>query len=111
MLFSFHIFMFFLYIFLFVLFFVFFFLLFFYVFFFFFKQKTEYVLLISDWISDVCASDLTGRARNAFCGIPLHKKPMEQPSLAAFGSADVPVDGGADAVEGLAASAYNRENL
>src|SRR3546814_9763885 len=59
MLFSFHIFMFFLYIFLFVLFFVFFFLLFFYVFFFFVKQKTEYVMLISDWSSDVCSSDLT----------------------------------------------------
>src|SRR3546814_6637066 len=28
------------------------------VFFFFFKQKTAYVMLISDWSSDVCSSDL-----------------------------------------------------
>src|SRR3546814_8210242 len=28
------------------------------VFFFFFKQKTAYELLISDWSSDVCSSDL-----------------------------------------------------
>src|SRR3546814_20545393 len=30
------------------------------VFFFFFKQKTAYEMLISDWSSDVCSSDLTG---------------------------------------------------
>src|SRR3546814_2517185 len=29
-----------------------------FVFFFFFKQKTEYVMRISDWSSDVCSSDL-----------------------------------------------------
>src|SRR3546814_5907538 len=29
-----------------------------YVFFFFFKQKTAYEMRISDWISDVCSSDL-----------------------------------------------------
>src|SRR3546814_3977133 len=29
-----------------------------YVVFFFFKQKTAYEMLISDWISDVCSSDL-----------------------------------------------------
>src|SRR3546814_12973267 len=35
------------------------------VFFFFFKQKTAYVLRISDWGSDVCSSDLVHRrARN-----------------------------------------------
>src|SRR3546814_11759943 len=28
--------------------------------FFFFKQKTAYEMRISDWISDVCSSDLTG---------------------------------------------------
>src|SRR3546814_11257871 len=28
---------------------------------FFFKQKTEYEMRISDWSSDVCSSDLTGR--------------------------------------------------
>src|SRR3546814_2992200 len=30
-------------------------------FFFFFKQKTAYELRISDWISDLCSSDLTAR--------------------------------------------------
>src|SRR3546814_3618745 len=29
--------------------------------FFFFKQKTAYEMRISDWISDVCSSDLVGR--------------------------------------------------
>src|SRR3546814_4658554 len=32
-------------------------------FFFFFKQKTAYEMRISDWSSDVCSSDLGGRAR------------------------------------------------
>src|SRR3546814_1646166 len=31
-------------------------------FFFFFKQKTAYEMRISDWSSDVCSSDLEGRA-------------------------------------------------
>src|SRR3546814_7887611 len=31
--------------------------------FFFFKQKTAYEMRISDWSSDVCSSDLCGRAR------------------------------------------------
>src|SRR3546814_8844018 len=31
--------------------------------FFFFKQKTAYEMRISDWSSDVCSSDLVGRAR------------------------------------------------
>src|SRR3546814_7273044 len=30
-------------------------------FFFFFKQKTAYEMRISDWSSDVCSSDLSGR--------------------------------------------------
>src|SRR3546814_11243723 len=30
---------------------------------FFFKQKTAYVMRISDWSSDVCSSDLSPRAR------------------------------------------------
>src|SRR3546814_6205864 len=33
--------------------------------FFFFKQKTAYELLISDWISDVCSSDLDDPAEGA----------------------------------------------
>src|SRR3546814_11392253 len=36
--------------------------------FFFFKQKTAYEMRISDWSSDVCSSDLIGRA--AACRIP-----------------------------------------
>src|SRR3546814_4393729 len=31
--------------------------------FFFFKQKTAYEMRISDWSSDVCSSDLSGRGR------------------------------------------------
>src|SRR3546814_17839572 len=31
-------------------------------FFFFFKQKTAYEMRISDWSSDVCSSDLTGKS-------------------------------------------------
>src|SRR3546814_15978641 len=34
-------------------------------FFFFFKQKTAYEMRISDWISDVCSSDLFERAGHA----------------------------------------------
>src|SRR3546814_6562883 len=34
-------------------------------FFFFFKQKTAYELLISDWSSDVCSSDLKKPSANA----------------------------------------------
>src|SRR3546814_9597951 len=33
--------------------------------FFFFKQKTAYEMRISDWSSDVCSSDLTGRKLGA----------------------------------------------
>src|SRR3546814_9206976 len=36
--------------------------------FFFFKQKTAYEMRISDWSSDVCSSDLLGRAAHA--GVP-----------------------------------------
>src|SRR3546814_1863936 len=32
---------------------------------FFFKQKTAYVMRISDWSSDVCSSDLVGARRDA----------------------------------------------
>src|SRR3546814_6255833 len=39
--------------------------------FFFFKQKTAYELRISDWSSDVCSSDLTGRPHErALCRLP-----------------------------------------
>src|SRR3546814_1703476 len=34
--------------------------------FFFFKQKTAYEMRISDWSSDVCSSDLSGRGGNAW---------------------------------------------
>ena len=31
--------------------------------FFFFKQKTAYEIVVSDWSSDVCSSDLEGKGR------------------------------------------------
>src|SRR3546814_8588555 len=34
-------------------------------FFFFFKQKTAYEMRISDWSSDVCSSDLSGKSITA----------------------------------------------
>src|SRR3546814_18317331 len=37
--------------------------------FFFFKQKTAYEMRISDWISDVCSSDLVCGAPNARAGL------------------------------------------
>src|SRR3546814_8525129 len=37
---------------------------------FFFKQKTAYEMLISDWSSDVCSSDLTGRFEAVSKGKP-----------------------------------------
>src|SRR3546814_7063136 len=37
--------------------------------FFFFKQKTAYEMRISDWSSDVCSSDLSGKCRSSTnCG-------------------------------------------
>src|SRR3546814_10972498 len=36
--------------------------------FFFFKQKTAYEMRISDWSSDVCSSDLSGRTEAAHAG-------------------------------------------
>src|SRR3546814_1273683 len=39
--------------------------LFLFLFFFFFKQKTAYEMRISDWSSDVCSSDLSGRKLHA----------------------------------------------
>src|SRR3546814_3548773 len=47
-----------------------------FVWFFFFKQKTAYEMLISDWSSDVCSSDLVG------------KNLMVQSNQAVFGTAD-----------------------
>src|SRR3546814_12695821 len=37
---------------------------------FFFKQKTAYEMRISDWSSDVCSSDLRGRAASRRCRKP-----------------------------------------
>src|SRR3546814_5937124 len=36
---------------------------------FFFKHKTAYEMRISDWSSDVCSSDLTGRASGGANGV------------------------------------------
>ena len=41
-------------------FFFFFYFFFFFFFFFFFKQKTAYEIVVRDWSSDVCSSDLDG---------------------------------------------------
>src|SRR3546814_9775901 len=40
------------------------------VFFFFFKQMTAYEMLISDWSSDVCSSDLMASGRLAMPAFP-----------------------------------------
>src|SRR3546814_10500678 len=46
-----------------------------YVVFFFFKQKTAYEMLISDWSSDVCSSDLLAHAgRKASTWSPLTRE-------------------------------------
>src|SRR3546814_7568711 len=42
----------------------------FHFYFFFFKQKTAYEMRISDWSSDVCSSDLTGRTSAYVMGVP-----------------------------------------
>src|SRR3546814_11974003 len=44
------------------------------VFLFFFKQKTAYDMRISDWSSDVCSSDLAGRARRE---IGMRRMPLD----------------------------------
>src|SRR3546814_17440921 len=49
--------------------------------FFLFKQKTAYVLRISDWSSHVCSSDLNAEKRASFA--PLKKKINEIESLTA----------------------------
>src|SRR3546814_13375360 len=57
--------------------------------FFFFKQKTAYEMRISDWSSDVCSSDLSGRIVTACAGQTLRQAP--QPLQAA---AEISGDGG-----------------
>src|SRR3546814_3129853 len=46
--------------------------------FFFFKQKTAYEMRISDWSSDVCSSDLAGRARRGLHLLPVLAPPPRQ---------------------------------
>src|SRR3546814_7616494 len=46
--------------------------------FFFFKQKTAYEILISDWSSDVCSSDLVGAHRDRNCGGQLFGAQVER---------------------------------
>ena len=50
-------------------FFFFFYFFFFFFFFFFFKQKTAYEIVVRDWSSDVCSSDLKGTATGAFSAV------------------------------------------
>src|SRR3546814_3230407 len=49
---------------------------------FFFKQKTAYEVRISDWSSDVCSSDLTGRdgRRNVATDHPLYRVLHDSPN-------------------------------
>src|SRR3546814_14849095 len=51
--------------------------------FFFFKQKTAYEMRISDWSSDVCSSDLPGRAWAT--GRHLPRRPRRAPLAEAAG--------------------------
>src|SRR3546814_18685847 len=62
-------------------------LVFFWLLFFFFKQKTAYDMLISDWSSDVCSSDLAimsgprGRVRGPLA-VWLHRPGLAEPAQA-----------------------------
>src|SRR3546814_2718630 len=51
--------------------------------FFFFKQKTAYEMRISDWSSDVCSSDVTGKAspRPRSAPTDMFLAPVAQPGL------------------------------
>src|SRR3546814_13950992 len=51
--------------------------------FFFFKQKTAYEMRISDWSSDVCSSDLRGRA--AVAGVHRDRRADGQPDVLVSG--------------------------
>src|SRR3546814_2837104 len=46
---------------------------------FFFKQKTAYEMLISDWSSDVCSSDLTLSASRRLSGEEARRPPAPRP--------------------------------
>src|SRR3546814_18367017 len=47
--------------------------------FFFFKQKTAYEMRISDWSSDVCSSDLSGRSTHL---LPISRRARQPHRLA-----------------------------
>src|SRR3546814_5562410 len=47
--------------------------------FFFFKQKTAYEMRISDWSSDVCSSDLSGRSKHL---LPISRRARQPHRLA-----------------------------
>ena len=57
-------------------FFFFFYFFFFFFFFFFFKQKTAYEIVVRDWSSDVCSSDLK---RREVCRTEIHGHHMKEP--------------------------------
>src|SRR3546814_7962212 len=74
--------------------------------FFFFKQKTAYEMRISDWSSDVCSSDLRGRAGGP-PRAPLHDDadrdrpplPLDHDSRGGAGAAAAAGDRGVAAAE------------
>src|SRR3546814_4723579 len=53
-----------------------------FLFFFFFKQKTAYEMRISDWSSDVCSSNLPGRACSGTVAPQCQYSPERQGSAA-----------------------------
>src|SRR3546814_9640711 len=67
--------------------------------FFFFKQKTAYEMRISDWSSDVCSSDLSGRAPDQMRPIGLETQftiHAEGSVLVSFGNTKVLVTASVD---------------
>ena len=62
-------------------FFFFFYFFFFFFFFFFFKQKTAYEIVVRDWSSDVCSSDLSLQELHEGSSADGSGKQLDPPSL------------------------------
>src|SRR3546814_5854110 len=69
--------------------------------FFFFKQKTAYELLISDWSSDVCSSDLTRPSCQRVCRRALRRvRRAHQRSISEEAAGAWTADGGPSSLVG-----------